>query len=54
MTIDRDNKDDSNNNINLTSTNSDTYNSSSIALKVEDLYKVFESVGGKVVALKKN
>ena len=53
MTINSDYKDNVNNITNLHSDNIYGHDNSSIALKVENLYKVFESAGGKVVALRK-
>ena len=53
MTTNSDNKDNANSITNLHSDNIYGHDNSSIALKVENLYKVFESAGGKVVALRK-
>jgi putative ABC transport system ATP-binding protein len=53
MTINDDYKDITNNITDLHSDNIYGHDNSSIALKVENLYKVFESAGGKVVALRK-
>jgi putative ABC transport system ATP-binding protein len=53
MTINDDYKDNTNNITNLHSDNIYGHDNSSIALKVENLYKVFESAGGKVIALRK-
>jgi putative ABC transport system ATP-binding protein len=53
MAIDRDFKDNVNNITNLHSDNIYGHDNPSIALRVENLYKVFESAGGKVIALRK-
>lgn len=53
LTINGDHKDNVNSITNLHSDSIYGYDNSSIALKVENLYKVFESAGGKVVALRK-
>jgi putative ABC transport system ATP-binding protein len=53
MTINSDYKDNVNNSTNLYTDNIYGHNNSSIALKVENLYKIFESAGGKVIALRK-
>jgi putative ABC transport system ATP-binding protein len=53
MTINDDYKDITNNITDLHSDNIYGHDNSSIALKVENLYKVFESAGGKVIALRK-
>ena len=53
LTINSDYKDNVNNITNLHSDNIYGHDNSSIALKVENLYKVFESAGGKVIALRK-
>jgi putative ABC transport system ATP-binding protein len=53
LTNNGDYKDNVNNITNLHSDNIYGHDNSSIALKVENLYKVFESAGGKVIALRK-
>jgi putative ABC transport system ATP-binding protein len=53
MTTNSDYKDNVNSITNLHSDNIYGHDNSSIALKVENLYKIFESAGGKVVALRK-